>query len=141
MILSRLREPTCLWACEAIRPRWQAHRRYVTPIPTLCLSRASLILGVLTKPDRIPTGEETRWLSFIKNITEPLDNNWFCVKQPSSQDLKQGLSYKQARTREDEFFSSTPPWTDLEAVYQRYLRTPNLVERLSNILSDLISKR
>ncbi|KAL1720013.1 P-loop containing nucleoside triphosphate hydrolase protein [Schizophyllum commune] len=98
-------------------------------------------VGVLTKPDRIPTGEETRWLSFIKNITEPLDNNWFCVKQPSSQDLKQGLSYKQARTREDEFFSSTPPWTDLEAVYQRYLRTPNLVERLSNILSDLISKR
>ncbi|TRM59249.1 P-loop containing nucleoside triphosphate hydrolase protein [Schizophyllum amplum] len=98
-------------------------------------------VGVLTKPDRIPLGEETQWLSFIKNITEPLDNNWFCVKQPSSQDLKQGMTWKQARTRENEFFSSTSPWSDLDAIYQRYLRTSNLVERLSNILSELISKR
>ncbi|KAL1744329.1 hypothetical protein HDZ31DRAFT_64162 [Schizophyllum fasciatum] len=98
-------------------------------------------VGVLTKPDRIPTGEEARWLSFIRNIAEPLDNNWFCVKQPSSQDLKQGITYKQARDRENEFFASTSPWTGLEPMYQRYLRTPNLVERLANILSELISKR
>lgn len=33
------------------------------------------------------------------------------------------------------------PWNELEGIYQKYLRTGNLVERLSLILSDLISKR
>ena len=35
----------------------------------------------------------------------------------------------------------TEPWCALDVVYQRYLRTGNLVERLSSILSDLIAKR
>ena len=35
----------------------------------------------------------------------------------------------------------TPPWSELDAVYQKYLKTSNLVDRLSSILSDLISKR
>jgi len=95
----------------------------------------------LTKPDRIPTGEETNWLPFIRNEKEPLVNNWFCVKQPSSNDLKSNLTWDQARKREDTFFSSTAPWSELDSVYQKYLRTGNLVDRLSSILSDLISKR
>ncbi|KAG5220009.1 P-loop containing nucleoside triphosphate hydrolase protein [Salix suchowensis] len=98
-------------------------------------------LGVLTKPDRIPTGEEARWLKFIQNEIEPLENNWFCVKQPSSNDLKQGVTWADARQRENEFFSMTAPWCNLESMYQKYLRTGNLVERASSILSDLISRR
>lgn len=98
-------------------------------------------LGVLTKPDRIPTGEEARWLKFIQNEVEPLENNWFCVKQPSSNDLKQGVTWADARQRENEFFSMTAPWCNLESMYQKYLRTGNLVERASSILSDLISRR
>ena len=42
---------------------------------------------------------------------------------------------------ENDFFSSKAPWCDLEGVYQKYLRTGNLVERLSSVLSDLITKR
>ncbi len=72
---------------------------------------------------------------------EPLENNWYCVKQPSSSDIKNGITWTEARTKENEFFSMTTPWAELDPMYQRYLRTVNLVERLSNILSDLISKR
>lgn len=35
----------------------------------------------------------------------------------------------------------TVPWSSLESTYQNYLRTGNLTERLSAILSELISKR
>jgi hypothetical protein len=97
--------------------------------------------GVLTKPDRIPTGEEFEWLKFIKNEKEPLENNWYCVKQPSSNDLKQRWTWKQAREKESDFFAATAPWCELEGLYQKYLRTSNLVERLSSVLSDLIAKR
>jgi len=101
----------------------------------------SCLSGVLTKPDRIPQGEEEEWLRFIKNSKEPLDNNWYCVKQPSSNDLKQNWTWQEARQKEREFFSMTLPWCELEATYQKYLRTSNLVERLSSVLSDLITKR
>ncbi|KAK0184517.1 P-loop containing nucleoside triphosphate hydrolase protein [Armillaria mellea] len=97
--------------------------------------------SVLTKPDRIPAGDESGWLDFIRNEREPLENNWYCVKQPSSTDIKNGITWVEARTRENEFFSMTAPWAELDPMYQRYLRTVNLVQRLSNILSDLISKR
>ncbi|RDB20697.1 Interferon-induced GTP-binding protein Mx [Hypsizygus marmoreus] len=98
-------------------------------------------IGVLTKPDRIPAGEESNWISLIRNEKEPLENGWFCVKQPASADLKAGISWATARQREDEFFSSTAAWTELDSIYQKYLRTGNLVARLSAILSNLISKR
>ncbi|KAF5355093.1 hypothetical protein D9756_005579 [Leucocoprinus leucothites] len=98
-------------------------------------------IGVLTKPDRIPTGEEQNWLQFIRNEKEPLQNNWYCVKQPSSNDLKQNWTWEQARQKEDEFFLGTSPWNEIEPLYARYLRTKNLVERLSQVLSELIAKR
>jgi Dynamin central region len=97
--------------------------------------------GVLTKPDRIPIGDEDSWLSLIRNEKEALENNWYCVKQPGPHDLKQGITWTEARKREDEFFSTKQPWNELDGMYQKYLRTGNLVDRLSSILSDLISKR
>ncbi|KAJ7128249.1 P-loop containing nucleoside triphosphate hydrolase protein [Mycena filopes] len=98
-------------------------------------------IGVLTKPDRIAPGDEESWLPLIRNEQETLENNWYCVKQPSSQDLKRGMTWEEARSREHEFFSMTSPWSELDPMYQKYLRTSNLVDRLSSILSDLISKR
>lgn len=97
--------------------------------------------GVLTKPDRIPSGEEDGWVSFIKGEKEALESNWYCVKQPSSTDIKKGITWSEARRHENNFFSTTSPWSGLDSIYQKYLRTSNLVERLSHILSDLISKR
>ncbi|PBK85320.1 hypothetical protein ARMGADRAFT_1169624 [Armillaria gallica] len=69
------------------------------------------------------------------------DRSWRRDRMPSSSDIKNGITWADARRKENEFFSMTTPWAELDPVYQRYLRTVNLVERLSNILSDLISKR
>ncbi|TFK50788.1 hypothetical protein OE88DRAFT_1712740 [Heliocybe sulcata] len=99
------------------------------------------IIGVLTKPDRIPADEENNWLRYIRNEREPLDNGWFCVKLPNSKALSSGISWEQARSDEDQFFSYTPPWSALDAVEQKHLRTRNLIERLSQLLSEFIQKR
>ncbi|KAF8152891.1 P-loop containing nucleoside triphosphate hydrolase protein [Pholiota molesta] len=98
-------------------------------------------IGVLTKPDRIPRGEENLWLPFIRDERERLENNWFCVKQPSSNERKSNMTWDQARQAENDFFSTTAPWSSLEDTYQQYLRTSNLVERLSDVLYDLIEAR
>ncbi|KAF9258340.1 hypothetical protein L218DRAFT_1005081 [Marasmius fiardii PR-910] len=98
-------------------------------------------VGVLTKPDRIDRGDEQSWLSFIRGEEQPLRNHWFCVKQPSTSELQSDITWDEARKREDDFFALTPPWNELDAMYQKYLRTSNLVDRLSSILSDLISQR
>jgi hypothetical protein len=98
-------------------------------------------LGVLTKPDRIPSGETGNWLSFIRNEKEHLTNGWYAVKQPGSQAIEKGITWAEAREQEDRFFASESGWTDLDPIYHKYLRTSKLVARLSEILSDLISKR
>ncbi|KAI6014041.1 P-loop containing nucleoside triphosphate hydrolase protein [Pisolithus microcarpus] len=84
--------------------------------------------SVLTKPDRIPDGEEERWVRLIRNDVEPLVNNW-------------GMTWSGARTSEEAFFSGMSPWCDLEDHLQAYLRTSRLTDRLSIILAELISKR
>ena len=99
------------------------------------------ISGVLTKPDRIPTGEEQNWISILRGTKEPLQNGWFCVKQPSSAEISAGMTWEKARKSEHEFFASSAVWSALDGMYQKYLGTRNLVERLSGLLSDLISKR
>lgn len=96
--------------------------------------------GVLTKPDRIPLGEEFLWLPYIRNEGVPLKNNWFCVKQPSSDDLKQHWTWEQAREKESDFFANSAPWNGLEDTYLVYLKTRSLVERLGSILGDLNRK-
>ncbi|KAG6827859.1 hypothetical protein H0H92_010192 [Tricholoma furcatifolium] len=132
------------------RKKWQSstipweNAQSVRIISFRCENEAKLMLwalGVLTKPDRIPTSEEPNWVSIIKNEKEPLENGWYCVKQPSSQQISNGMTWAQARKSEDEFFASTAVWSELDPIYQKYLRTNNLVDRLSSILSDLISKR
>ncbi|KAF8803131.1 hypothetical protein BYT27DRAFT_7214953 [Phlegmacium glaucopus] len=54
-------------------------------------------IGVLTKPDRILSGEDTNWPSFTRNENETL-------KPPSSSDIKLGTTWAQARKREEELF-------------------------------------
>ncbi|KAF8805211.1 hypothetical protein BYT27DRAFT_7258317 [Phlegmacium glaucopus] len=140
LVTAYIKKPSCIIlltvACETDFENQGAHRLAKQYDP-----EGKRTIGVLTKPDRIPTGEETNWLSFIRNEKETLENNWYCVKQPSSSDIKLGITWAQARKREAEFFAMTSPWSELDAVYQKYLKTSNLVDRLSSILSDLISKR
>lgn len=140
LVESYISKPSCLIlltvACETDFENQGAHHLAKMHDP-----EGKRTIGVLTKPDRIPPGDEAGWLNFIRNEREPLENNWYCVKQPSSSDIKNGITWAEARTKENEFFAMTTPWAEVDPMYQRYLRTSNLVERLSNILSDLISKR
>jgi hypothetical protein len=71
----------------------------------------------------------------------PLKNGWFAVKQPDSKTLKAGVSWGRAREMENEFFMSQMPWSALDSDHQRRLRTNNLTDCLSQILSELITKR
>lgn len=99
-------------------------------------------LGVLTKPDRIPLGEESSWIPFIRDEKEPLENNWFCVKLLSSHELIKKYTWAQTRQLEEDFFAEkSGPWAEVEEPYRKYLGTTNLVERLSTVLSDLIATR
>jgi hypothetical protein len=66
---------------------------------------------------------------------------YFSVKNPDSQDIKQGISYEEARKKETEFFSTKEPWSTLEWLHQRRLGTQKLVRRLSEALPNLIAKR
>ncbi|KAI0077225.1 hypothetical protein K474DRAFT_1596469 [Panus rudis PR-1116 ss-1] len=140
LVKSYIERPSCIIlltvACEADFETQGAHR-----LAKLHDPEGRRIIGVLTKPDRIPLGEEERWLRFIRNEEEPLDNGWYSVKQPDSRALKAGITWSDARTAERDFFSVTSPWSSLDYSDQQRLGTMNLTERLSSILSELIAKR
>ena len=97
--------------------------------------------GVLTKPDRIPLGEESIWISKIQSGGKDGGVEYYSVKNPESQDIRNGITYEQAREKEAEFFSTKAPWSNLEWLYESRLGTDKLTRRLGQVLSDLISKR
>jgi hypothetical protein len=98
-------------------------------------------LGVLTKPDRIMAGEDAPWISKIQSGGERGGIEYYSVKNPDSQEIRNGITYEQARERESNFFSTRSPWSNLEWLYQQRLGTDKLTQRLGQVLSNLISKR
>jgi len=123
-------------ACETDFENQGAHRLAAEYDP-----RGSRTIGVLTKPDRIPKGEEASWIRMIQGQHDDDEIEFFSVKNPDSQDIKQGISYEEARKKEAEFFSTKEPWSTLDWLYQRRLGTQKLVRRLSEVLPNLIAKR
>ncbi|KAF9521211.1 hypothetical protein BS47DRAFT_1386879 [Hydnum rufescens UP504] len=93
-------------------------------------------IGVLTKPDRIEKTNEARWLKFLENKSEPLENGWFCVKLPGPADLENRISLAEAREQEARFFTQEP-WASL----RHHCSVPNLMERLGELLSNSIRDR
>ncbi|THH15705.1 hypothetical protein EUX98_g9424 [Antrodiella citrinella] len=140
LVTRYIEKPSCIIlltvACETDLENQGAHHLAKTYDP-----EGKRTIGVLTKPDRIPIGEEDNWIRFIKNDYEALENGWYSVKQPDSRALKAGISWSEAREGERDFFSLTSPWSGLDPIYQRQLGTHNLTERLSDILSELIARR
>ncbi|KAI0753564.1 P-loop containing nucleoside triphosphate hydrolase protein [Daedaleopsis nitida] len=132
--------PSCIIlltvACETDFQNQGAHRLAKAHDPD-----GSRTIGVLTKPDRIPGGEEDNWVRFIRNQDESLVHGWFSVKQPDSRAIAAGISWEEAREKEREFFSTVAPWSMLEHECQNRLGTEKLVNRLSDVLSECISQR
>ncbi|KAF8515813.1 P-loop containing nucleoside triphosphate hydrolase protein [Hysterangium stoloniferum] len=97
-------------------------------------------IGVLTKPDRIPEGETNKWLKMIKGEQSALEHGWYCVKQPSTKEMEQNLTFQAARRIGEDFFRE-PPWSTLASEHRRHLGTLALTQKLNEHLMDLISKR
>ncbi|KAH9917091.1 P-loop containing nucleoside triphosphate hydrolase protein [Amylocystis lapponica] len=140
LVTSYISRPSCIIlltvACETDFENQGAHTLAKAHDP-----EGKRTIGVLTKPDRIPPGEEDRWLRFIRNEYEALDNGWFSVKQPDSRALASGISWTEARKEEQLYFTATPPWSELDFESQRHLGTSRLTDCLSTVLSSLIAKR
>jgi len=67
-----------------------------------------------------------------------VQNSWYCVKLPGPKQLEQKISWQNARLHESEFFKHEP-WTTQPDLGRR-LGVPTLVDKLSTLLSDHISK-
>ncbi|KAI6010933.1 P-loop containing nucleoside triphosphate hydrolase protein [Pisolithus orientalis] len=140
LVTSYIEKPSCLIlltvACETDIENQGARHLAKQYDP-----KGTRTVGVLTKPDRIPRGEEESWIRLIRNEVEPLDNNWYCVKQPSSHEISQGINWVGARNMERDFFATTKPWSGLDSHLHQFLGTSRLTERLSAILAELIARR
>ncbi|KAF8524910.1 P-loop containing nucleoside triphosphate hydrolase protein, partial [Hysterangium stoloniferum] len=99
------------------------------------------IVGVLTKPDRIETATGEKWAAVLRNEENRLTNGWFCVKQPDPTELRQNVTWEDARLREDLFFTHQEPWKSLAERHRRRLGSMNLIRFLSRSLSKLIAVR
>ncbi|KAI6107743.1 P-loop containing nucleoside triphosphate hydrolase protein [Pisolithus croceorrhizus] len=140
LVISYIEKPSCLIlltvACETDFENQGAHHLAKQYDPN-----GKRTVGVLTKPDRIPLGEEESWIRLLRNEVEHLDNNWYCVKQPSSRDISLGTNWVEARKMEKEFFAGERPWSGLDSHLHQFLGTGRLTERLSAILAELIARR
>jgi hypothetical protein len=96
---------------------------------------------VLTKPDRIPIGEQGSWLDIFSKEQKNSQHGCYCVKQPDQQQLSDGIFTEEARENEHDFFATTEPWTSLPQDLKAMVGTDCLTRALGGKLFDLICKR
>ena len=96
---------------------------------------------MLTKPDRIQEGDEPSWIKFITHEEEPQSVGWFCVKQPSTMELKEKNVQEVVRAKEREFFEETSPWKDIPEKYRKSLGTQGVSDCLYESLVRLSAER
>ncbi|KAL4948261.1 P-loop containing nucleoside triphosphate hydrolase protein [Aspergillus filifer] len=70
-------------------------------------------VGIITKCDAVEQGDEAGVIRIAKNQVERLTHGWFAVKNRSTKDIEAGVTIEGRHRREKEFFSGTPPWTEL----------------------------
>ncbi len=108
-------------------------------MPVADLSRA--LQGVVTKPDMLAAGSSglrQTWKEIIEGVHEKhqLRLGCYCVRLPNDDERKQGLSRQQQREISDRFFSTTPPWKDLQVSGRTGI--DNLVRDLSTLLMRVL---
>ncbi|QRV97584.1 dynamin central region protein [Ceratobasidium sp. AG-Ba] len=94
-------------------------------------------IGVLTKPDRMEQDKEQEWLGIIRGgVQEPLPQGFFCVKQPRISELETEL---EVRESEEEFFTTSRPWSSQSTSVRNRLGTTHLTSRISEVLCSSIT--
>ncbi|KAH2284604.1 hypothetical protein KXW02_002365 [Aspergillus fumigatus] len=91
-------------------------------------------LGVLTKPDRIQTGESyDQWVEILEGDKFALGHGYYIVRNNPNP----AIEHSRAREEEAVFFAKSPWATDLSA-YQNRFGTRNLQSALSSLLLEQI---
>lgn len=92
-------------------------------------------IGVITKPDLINDGTQSRIAALSRNDdTTKLKLGFFMVKNPSPKEMQDGISMVEREQKELKYFSS-PPWKDAGLD-----RTRIGVASLRGFLQDLLSR-
>ncbi|KIJ25994.1 hypothetical protein M422DRAFT_192801, partial [Sphaerobolus stellatus SS14] len=140
MVIDYISRPSCLIllvvSCETDFENQGAGRLAFEVDP-----EGDRIVGVLTKPDRIEHATGEKWAAVLRNEENRLANGWFCVRQPDPKELKQKITWEEARLREVLFFSHQEPWKSLPDRHCRRLGSMNLIRFLSRLLSKMIAIR
>ncbi|CAK48306.1 uncharacterized protein An11g02390 [Aspergillus niger] len=91
-------------------------------------------MGVLTKPDRVQTGESfAQWVEILEGDKFSLGHGYFVVRNNPDP----AVEHYVAREEEDAFFAS-PPWATDLALYQEKFGTRRLQTALSSLLLEQI---
>lgn len=91
-------------------------------------------LGVLTKPDRIPPGEElSQWIEILEGDKFALGHDYYVVRNNPDPSVEHSV----ARQQEDAYFMSGP-WSTELAAYRERFGTRSLQTALSKLLFQQI---
>lgn len=77
----------------------------------------------------------------MRNQKEYFKHGWYCVKQPGTAELRERITWDQARENERNFFQRTAPWSTVEFDLKERLGTEKLSAALGQKLFALIVKR
>ncbi|EUC48572.1 hypothetical protein COCMIDRAFT_34056 [Bipolaris oryzae ATCC 44560] len=106
------------------------------------LKAVNRCIGVLTKPDRLPAGSRHDKLKEVFDQKRfALGYGYFVVKNPGQDEINQGISHREARTREEHFFREDTTWSSTFKAYEEYFGTLNLQAFLSKTLAEQMIKR
>ncbi|KAL4915862.1 P-loop containing nucleoside triphosphate hydrolase protein [Aspergillus aurantiobrunneus] len=70
-------------------------------------------VGTITTCDAVEEGDEAGVIRIAKNQVEKLTHGWFAVKNRSTREIKEGTTIGGRHRKEKEFFTRSPPWTEL----------------------------
>ncbi|KAF2192948.1 P-loop containing nucleoside triphosphate hydrolase protein, partial [Zopfia rhizophila CBS 207.26] len=97
---------------------------------------AGRCVGVLTKPDRLPSHSRVDELRNVLNgQAYALGHGYFVVKQPGQDGIERGITHREARIEEEKFFDRQEPWSTTFSAHRHQFGTRNLQTALSKKLA------
>ena len=100
-----------------------------------------VIVGVLTKPDRMPADDSIdTWREILEGSIFGVGHSYYVTKQ-TSQSFLNKISHKEARIQEVEFFETTQPWNTELSEFKNRFGTSRLQKVLSQKLTEKILAR
>ena len=104
--------------------------------------KANLREGVLTKPDRVQSGESfDQWRLMLSGDKYVVAHGYYVVKNPGQSSLDRGIDHSEARAEEVEFFTTSEPWRSELSGFSEHFGTARLQAALSQKLTNQILTR